>query len=114
MRVMNLAIFRMRNLSNNNGRVLMQFMKTSYNFAKRRGLTLTTERIDGAYLLCIWEENNDSEWLCSYDVLADRLTYRGNVYLPLECVSALPKIITDENQLCAVITLIADTLKTTA
>lgn len=53
MRVMNLAIFRMRNLSNNNGRVLMQFMKTSYNFAKRRGLTLTTERIDGAYLLCI-------------------------------------------------------------
>ncbi|QCJ72365.1 hypothetical protein MNY66_16380 (plasmid) [Moellerella wisconsensis] len=92
----------------------MQITKTSHNFAKRRGLALTTERIDGADLLCIWEENNDSEWLCSYDVHTTRLTYRGNVYLSLECVNALPKIIIDENQLRAVITLIANTLKTTA
>lgn len=90
----------------------MQISKTTQNFAKRRGLELTTVDNDGTELLCVWEAGNDWEWICSFQPVKDQLVFFGNIYLPQECLNALPTTIVDETQLRAVITLIADALKT--
>ncbi|ENY6785128.1 MULTISPECIES: hypothetical protein [Providencia] len=90
----------------------MQISKTTHSFAERRGLELTTENNDGTELLCIWETNNDWEWICSFQPTQDQLVFFGNIYLPQECLNALPAIIADETQLRAVLTKIAESLKT--
>ncbi|EPL8094383.1 TPA: hypothetical protein ACKRFF_003054 [Providencia stuartii] len=53
-------------IKNNNAETIMQITKTTHNFAKQRGLELTTVNNDGTELLCIWEANNDWEWICSF------------------------------------------------
>lgn len=90
----------------------MQITKTTHNFAKHRGLELTTVNNDGTELLCIWEANNDWEWICSFQPTQEQLVFFGNIYLPQECLNALPTTIADESQLRAVIAQIADAIKT--
>ncbi|EPL6275131.1 hypothetical protein N6147_001777 [Proteus mirabilis] len=97
---------------NNQAVITMQISKTTQNFAKRRGLELTSIDNDGTELLCVWEAGNDWEWICSFQPVNDQLVFFGNIYLPQECLNALPTTIADEAQLRAVITLIADAIKT--
>ena len=49
----------------------MKLNKTTINFARKRGLDITTtdlENDNDNLLLCIWEADNDCEWMCSYRI----------------------------------------------
>lgn len=75
----------------------MNISKTTFNFAKRRGLDVTIEEISDAMLLCVWDINNDCEWMFSYRVNNDSsFTWNGNVYLPQELKEELPATLKDE------------------
>lgn len=90
----------------------MLISQMTHNFAKHRGLELTTENNDGNELLCIWETKNEWEWICSFQPAQEQLVFFGNIYLPQECLNALPTTIADEKELRAVIAQIADAIKT--
>jgi len=88
----------------------MKLNKTTINFARKRGLDITTtdlENDNDNLLLCIWEADNDCEWMCSYRIENDKLTWDGNVYLRQEVKEELPATIFDERQLRNVIKFIA-------
>lgn len=99
-------------IKNNNAETIMQITKTTHNFAKQRGLELTTVNNDGTELLCIWEANNDWEWICSFQPVQEQLVFFGNIYLPQECLNTLPTNIADDKELRAVLVKIADAIKT--
>ena len=74
----------------------MNISKTTFNFAKRSGLYVTIEEISDAMLLCVWDINNDCEWMFSYRINSDCLTWNGNIYLPQELKEELPATLKDE------------------
>lgn len=76
--------------------------KKTFEMAKKRGFELTLEEgltSDGSLLLCFWEEDQDSEWLFSYQHTGHQLVWHGNVYAPKRVVAQLPKVIDDEYEL---------------
>ncbi|HFG3804555.1 TPA: hypothetical protein ACGGPN_000180 [Escherichia coli] len=76
--------------------------KKTFDMAKKRGFELTLEEglaSDGSLLLCFWEEEQDSEWLFSYQHTGHQLVWHGNVYAPERIVDHLPKVIDDEYEL---------------
>lgn len=85
----------------------MNISKTTHNYASKRALQLTVSEGEDKTLLCIWEADNDCEWLCSYRIDADILSYNGNIYLPQEVKEELPGTITTEKQLRAVLDFIS-------
>lgn len=92
----------------------MEISKTTFNMAKRRGLEMTVEKLEGESgcytAICFWESNNDCEWLCSYRLNAQNLTWNGNVYLPNQIKEELPATIESETVLRSVIQFIATSL----
>lgn len=86
----------------------MNISKTTFNFAKKRGLDLTVEDFGEGLQLCIWEADNDCEWLCSYRIGYNLLTWHGNVYLPAEIKEELPATINNEKHLREVLKFIAN------
>ena len=88
----------------------MNISKTTFNMAKARGLDLTVEDFDDYTLLCIWEADNDCEWMCSYRIEHDKLTWHGNIYLDQEIKEELPATIFDEKQLREVLKFIGSNL----
>ena len=88
----------------------MNISKTTFNFAKKRGLDLTVEDLGDRMALCIWEADNDCEWMCSYRIENDKLTWDGNVYLRQEVKEELPATIFDERQLREVLAFIGSNL----
>ena len=89
----------------------MNISITTFNFAKKRGLELTVEDFGDTMQLCIWEAGNDCEWLCSYRINANNLTWHGNVYLDREVKEELPAYIKDEKHLRQVLAFIAENIK---
>lgn len=86
----------------------MMVSKTTTNFAGKRGIELSVEQFDDLDVLCIWEADNDCEWMCSYLINNNgSFTWRGNVYLPDEIKEELPATIKDEKHLREVIAFIA-------
>lgn len=76
--------------------------KKTFDMAKSRGLELTLEEgltLDGSLLLCVWEADQDSEWLFSYQHTGHQLVWHGNVYAPQHIVAQIPKVIDDESEL---------------
>lgn len=88
----------------------MKLNKTTINFAKKRGLDITTTDIDkdgDNLLLCIWEADNDCEWMCSYRINPNgSYTWNGNIYLDKEIKEELPATIKDEKHLREVLAFI--------
>jgi hypothetical protein len=78
---------------------MFDITKTTFNMAQKRGLTLTVEKLDSEYCLCVWKSNNDMEWLFSYTLTSSGLQWRGNVYLPAELKEELPALIANEKKL---------------
>ena len=69
---------------------------------------MTIENIDNRDLLCIWEADNDCEWMCSYLVNANgSFTWNGNIYLEQQVKEELPATIRDEKHLRDVLKFIA-------
>lgn len=89
----------------------MNISKTTFNFAKRHGLELTVEDFGDVLQLCIWEADNDCEWLCSYRINYDCLTWHGNIYLPQEVKEELPATINNEVFLRQVLKFISEEIK---
>lgn len=85
----------------------MNISKTTFNMAKKRGIELTVDDLGDYTALCIWEADNDCEWMCSYRIEHDKLTWNGNVYLRQDVKEELPATIFDERQLRNVIKFIA-------
>lgn len=86
----------------------MMVSKTTTNFAGKRGIELSVEQFDDLDVLCIWEADNDCEWMCSYIINNNgSFAWRGNVYLPDEIKEELPATIKDEKHLREVIAFIA-------
>ncbi|EOC0011694.1 hypothetical protein ACI0X9_003381 [Cronobacter turicensis] len=76
--------------------------KKTFDMARKRGFELTLEEgvtLDGSLLLCFWEENNDCEWLFSYQHTGTQLVWHGNVYAPKHIVAELPKVLDTETEL---------------
>ena len=88
----------------------MNISKTTLNYAAKRGLELTISEGADKDLVCIWEADNDCEWLCSYRLNTDSLSYNGNVYLPQNIKEELPGTITSEKQLRLVLEYISTEL----
>lgn len=92
----------------------MDISKTTFNMAKRRGLEMTIEELDSdkeSYTaVCFWEAENDCEWLCSYRLNSQNLTWNGNVYLPEQIKEELPATIESEAVLRSVVQFIAASL----
>lgn len=88
----------------------MNISKTTFNMAKNRGIELTVEDLGYYTALCIWEADNDCEWICSYRIEHDKLTLRCNVYLHQDVKEELPATIFDEKQLREVVKFIANNL----
>jgi hypothetical protein len=90
---------------------MFDISKTTFKMALRRGLDLTveTKASSEATLLCIWEADNDCEWLCSYR-FGDVLSWNGNIYLPQQIKEELPATIKNEAELRQVISFIAASL----
>lgn len=81
---------------------------TTKKFAAARNLDVTVEELEDVVALCIWEAEDDSEWLCSYRVNADgSYSWNGNVYLKPEVKEELPATIRDEKHLREVLAFIA-------
>lgn len=89
----------------------MNISKTTMNFAARRGLELTIENTDDAVLVCVWEAEEDSEWIYSYRLNADSLTFNGNIYAPRELKEELPGTIFTEKQFREVLDFTAREMK---
>ena len=85
----------------------MNISRTTFNMAKKRGLELTVDDFGNYVALCILETGNDCEWMCSYRIEHDKLTWNGNIYLRDEVKEELPATIFDERQLRNVIKFIA-------
>lgn len=86
----------------------MNISKTTINFAKRHNLDVTVEDFGVGLQLCIWEADNDCEWLCSYRMNENgSFTWHGNVYLAQEIKEELPATIKDEKHLRQVLKFIA-------
>jgi len=92
----------------------MIISKTTFNMAKNRNLELTVECLgqdnDRHKAVCIWEADNDCEWLCSYRLNDEYLSWGGNVCLPVQIKEELPATIKNERELRAVISFIATSL----
>ncbi|WP_447882289.1 hypothetical protein [Serratia fonticola] len=88
----------------------MDISRTTFNMARKRGLELTVETgvQDDATLLCFHEQSNECEWMFSYRLGFDGLTWNGNVYLPQDVKEELPAFIADEQALRKVIKFVAD------
>ncbi|QVW27781.1 hypothetical protein [Hafnia phage Pocis76] len=85
----------------------MNISKTTFNMAKSRGLELTVEDLGERMALCFWQADNECEWMFSYTIHDDKLTWGGNIYLPQEIKEELPATIFDERQLRNVIKFVA-------
>ncbi|AZF88757.1 hypothetical protein sortsyn_35 [Escherichia phage sortsyn] len=83
---------------------------TTKKYAVKRGLDVTMEDIndDGKILLCVWEADNDCEWMFSYLVNPNgSYTWNGNIYLDSSVKEELPATIRDEKHLREVLAFIA-------
>lgn len=85
----------------------MNISKTTFNLAAKRGLELTVEDMGDVKALCFWDAENDCEWMFSYVISAEVLTFKGNVYLPRHIAEELPATIFTEKQLREVIKFVA-------
>lgn len=81
----------------------MKISQTTLNFAKRRGIDLTVEDVDGWPILCFWDDQNDNEWMFSYRMSDDALHWGGNVWLADDVKEELPATITSDKHLRQVI-----------
>ncbi|URC22255.1 hypothetical protein CHUUTOTORO_01700 [Serratia phage vB_SmaM-ChuuTotoro] len=82
----------------------MKITQTTINFAKRRGLELTFEEdVNDLPIVCFWEAGNDCEWMFSYRVNGDSLSWNGNIYLSQAVKEELPATITSDKHLREVI-----------
>lgn len=89
----------------------MMVSKTTTNFAGKRGIELSVEQFNDMDVLCIWEADNDCEWLCSYYINDDgSFTWKGNIYLSQEVKEELPATINDEKHLRQVIQFISENI----
>lgn len=88
----------------------MNISKTTTNYAAKRGLELTISEGADKDLVCIWEADNDCEWLCSYRINSDSLSFNGNIYLPQAVKEELPGTIFSEKQLRTVLDFISKEL----
>lgn len=89
----------------------MMVSKTTTNFAGKRGIELSVDQFNDMDVLCIWEADNDCEWLCSYRVNNDgSFTWNANVYLAQEVKEELPATIKDEKHLRQVIQFISENI----
>lgn len=89
----------------------MMVSKTTTNFAGKRGIELSVEQFNDMDVLCIWEADNDCEWLCSYYINDDGIfTWKGNIYLSQEVKEELPATIKDEKHLRQVIQFISENI----
>lgn len=89
----------------------MMVSKTTTNFAGKRGIELSVEQFNDMDVLCIWETDNDCEWLCSYYINDDgSFTWKGNIYLAQEVKEELPATIKDEKHLREVIKFISESI----
>lgn len=91
----------------------MNISKTTINFARKRGLDITVEDIGDKVLLCVWEIENDCEWLFSYRIDGEFLHFNRNVYLAQSAKEELPATVFDEKQLRKVIDFVASELNST-
>ncbi|QDH94288.1 hypothetical protein [Escherichia phage vB_EcoS_PHB17] len=90
----------------------MMVSKTTTNFAGKRGIELSVDDFGNGDQLCIWEADNDCEWMCSYLINNDGFfTWHGNIYLADEIKEELPATIKDEKHLREVIAFIASEIK---
>ena len=93
----------------------MALTKTTTNFAKRHGFDLEINSFEDYTLLCVYEIENDCEWMFSYSICEDQngclLTWRGNIYLPEEIKEELPGTIMTERQLKEVINFVGQNIK---
>ncbi|ENO2693361.1 hypothetical protein ACBB95_004242 [Salmonella enterica] len=89
----------------------MMVSKTTTNFAGKRGVELSVEQFNDMDVLCIWEADNDCEWLCSYYINDDgSFTWKGNIYLSKEVKEELPATIKNEKHLRQVIQFISENI----
>lgn len=91
----------------------MNLSKTTKTFAAKRGLDVTLEDLndDGKIILCVWEADNDCEWMFSYLVNPNgSYTWNGNVYLDRSVKEELPATIRDEKHLREVLAFIGGEL----
>lgn len=89
----------------------MMVSKTTTNFAGKRGIELSVEQFNDMDVLCIWDADNDCEWLCSYYINDDgSFTWKGNIYLSKEVKEELPATIKDEKHLRQVIQFISENI----
>lgn len=86
---------------------MMNISKTTFNFAKKRGIELELIEADDRLVLAFYEDKNECEWMFSYNVNHDCLTWRGNIYLSNEVKEELPATITTEKKLREVIDFIS-------
>lgn len=89
---------------------MMNISKTTFNFAKKRGIELELIAADDRLVLAFYEAKNECEWMFSYNVNYDCLTWRGNIYLPNEVKEELPATITTEKKLREVIDFISKSI----
>lgn len=94
---------------------MMNISKTTFNFAKKRGIELELIEADDRLVLAFYEDKNDCEWMFSYSICEDQngclLTWRGNIYLPEEIKEELPGTIMTERQLKEVINFVGQNIK---
>lgn len=89
---------------------MMDISKTTFNFAKKRGIELELVETNDRLLLAFYEAANDCEWMFSYAVNHDCLSWGGNVYLSNEVKEELPATITTEKKLREVIDFISKSI----
>ncbi|AAQ15423.1 hypothetical protein AAHF58_000150 [Escherichia coli] len=89
----------------------MALTKTTTNFAKRHGFDLEITSFNDYTLLCVYEIENDCEWMFSYRVNEDgSFTWNGNIYLAQEVKEELPATIKDEKHLRQVLKFISENI----
>lgn len=89
----------------------MALTKTTTNFAKGHGFDLEINRFNDYTLLCVYEIENDCEWMFSYRVNEDgSFTWNGNIYLAQEVKEELPATIKDEKHLRQVLKFISENI----
>ena len=89
----------------------MALTKTTTNFAKRHGFDLEINSFEDYTLMCVYEIENDCEWMFSYRVNEDgSFTWNGNIYLAQEVKEELPATIKDEKHLRQVLKFISENI----
>lgn len=89
----------------------MALTKTTTNFAKRHSFDLEINSFNDYTLLCVYEIENDCEWMFSYRVNEDgSFTWNGNIYLAQEVKEELPATIKDEKHLRQVLKFISENI----